>query len=108
MSNYVIKIDAENPEMLEDDFKNGIQADGFVLMTIVNGEPNAAYMYKVTTQDVSRFFMTSEGSASILRQAAAIAEGYRKAKQIMEEDNAASRPNMIDFLKNFLDSSNEA
>lgn len=88
---YTIKITSDNPEMQEEDLINGIQADGYVLLTFKNGEPYLENIYSLSTEQVSRFFNHNTEGGSILRQAAAISEGYRKACRIREEDRASRK-----------------
>lgn len=88
---YTIKITSDNPEMQEEDLINGIQADGYVLLTFKNGEPYLENIYSLSTEQVSRFFNQNTEGGSILRQAAAISEGYRKACRIREEDRASRK-----------------
>lgn len=88
---YTIKITSDNPEMQETDLINGIQADGYVLLTYRDGEPCLENIYSLSTEQVSRFFNLNTEGSSILRQAAAISDGYRKARRIMEEDRASRK-----------------
>ncbi len=88
---YTIKITSDNPEMQEEDLINGIQADGYVLLTYKGGEPCLENIYSLSTEQVSRFFIHNTEGGSILRQAAAISDGYRKACRIKEEDRASRK-----------------
>lgn len=88
---YTIKITNDNPEMREEELENGIQADGYVLLTYKGGEPYLECIYSLNTEQVSRFFNHNTEGGSVLRQAAAISDGYRKALRIMEEDRASRR-----------------
>lgn len=88
---YTIKITSDNPEMQEEDLINGIQADGYVLLTYKGGKPCLENIYSLTTEQVSRFFIHNTEGGSILRQAAAISDGYRKACRIRDEDRASRK-----------------
>ena len=81
-----------NPEFdLDKDLKAGIDVDGFLLLTFRNGEPYATSLMSCTTFEVARAIADdmSEGGSAI-RQAAAIAEGLQKAKEIYKKDNMNS------------------
>lgn len=86
-----IKITYDNPEMWDEDLENGIQADGYVLLTYKGGKPYLENIYSLSTEQVSRFFNENTEGGSMLRQAAAISDGYRKAYRIMEEDRASRK-----------------
>lgn len=86
MTKYTIRIQNDNPELMEQEFEEGITADGFVLMTVVDGYPDMIVMHGTSVEQVSRFFIMGDETGSCLRQAAAIGEGLQKAKKIMEED----------------------
>ena len=88
---YTIKVTSDNPEMQEEDLMNGIQADGYVLLTFKDGEPCLENIYSLSTEQVSRFFNLNTEGSSILRQAAAISDGYRKACRIRDEDRASRK-----------------
>lgn len=88
---YTIKITSDNPEMQETDLINGIQADGYVLLTYRDGEPCLENIYSLSTEQVARFFIHNTEGGSILRQAAAISDGYRKACRIRDEDRASRK-----------------
>jgi len=92
---YTIKITSDNPEMREEDLENGIQVDGYVLLAFKDGKPYLESIYALSVEKVSRFFNQNSNGGSILRQAAAIAEGYRKACRIEEEDEASRKMSQL-------------
>lgn len=92
MEKYKITIRSNgdiNPEFdLDEALKAGLDVDGFLLLTFKNGEPYAASLMSCTTLEIARAIAgdMSEGGSAI-RQAAAIAEGLQKAREIYKKDN---------------------
>ena len=92
MYRYTIKVEAGegcNQEFVPDEeLREGVNVDGFVLLGLRNGQPGVVVLYGVTTYELATMIGadTSEGG-SVIRQAAAIAEGIRKAKEIKQADD---------------------
>ena len=92
MYKYTIKVEAGegcNQEFSPDEeLREGVNVDGFVLLGLRNGQPGVVVLYGVTTYELATMIGadTSEGG-SVIRQAAAIAEGIRKAKEIKQTDD---------------------
>ena len=92
MYKYTIKVEAGegcNQEFVPDEeLREGVNVDGFVLLGLRNGQPGVVVLYGVTTYELATMIGadTSEGG-SVIRQAAAIAEGIRKAKEIKQADD---------------------
>ena len=92
MYRYTIKVEAGegcNKEFGPDEeLREGVNVDGFVLLGLRNGKPGVVVLYGVTTYELATMIGadTSEGG-SVIRQAAAIAEGIRKAKEIKQADD---------------------
>ena len=86
MYRYTIKVEAGegcNQEFVPDEeLREGVNVDGFALLGLRNGHPGVVVLYGVTTIGTD----ASEGG-SVIRQAAAIAEGIRKAKEIKQTDD---------------------
>ena len=83
---YTIRAESSNPEFETDSqLRDGIQMDGFFLVAIRDGKPAVECINGMTTMDLARFFMTGSEVCSVLRQAAAIAEGMRNAETIRRE-----------------------
>lgn len=83
---YTIRVESNNPEFPADsDLREGVQADGYVLLTVRNGEPYMEAMNGLSTLDLARFFDSNTEACSVLRQAAAIGEGMRNAEAIRRE-----------------------
>ena len=95
MEKYKITIRSNgdiNPEFdLDEALKAGMDVDGFLLLTFKNGDPYATSLMGCTTFEIARAIASdmSEGGSAI-RQAAAIAEGLQKAKEIYKKDNMNS------------------
>ena len=91
MNKYIVKADMQagggNPEYAPDrQLRDGLECDGFLLMTMRGGRPGAVVIMGVTTLDLAR--MLADGSndgGSTIHQAIAIADGLRKAAEIEKE-----------------------
>lgn len=81
---YRIIVESENPEFQDEDL-NGMEADGFLLLTMKDGKPDVVVLHGMSINDLSEFFVLDDECVSILRQASAIAEGRRRAKEIWLE-----------------------
>lgn len=83
---YTIRVESHNPEFdVPETLQKGIQVDGFVLLTTLDGDPAAECMNGMNTIELAKFFCTDNEVCSILQQAAAIGEGMRKAEKIKAE-----------------------
>lgn len=84
--NYTIRVESHNPEFDVSEFlREGIQADGFLLLTTLDGDPAAECINGMTTMELAKFFATNNEVCSVVQQAAAIGEGMRKADKIKAE-----------------------
>lgn len=80
---YTIKVESHNPEYdVPKKLREGIQVDGFCLLTTRDGDPDAESIDGMSTLELAKFFCTDNEVCSILQQAAAICEGMRKAEKI--------------------------
>lgn len=92
MYRYTIKVEAAegcNQDFSPDEeLQEGVNVDGFALLGLRNGHLGVVVIYGVTTMDLATVIGAdaSEGG-SVIRQAAAIAEGIRKAKEIKQQDD---------------------
>lgn len=83
---YTIRVESHNPEFdVSEWLGEGIQADGFLLLTTKDGDPAAECMNGMSVMELAKFFCTNNEVCSILQQAAAIGEGMRKAEKIKAE-----------------------
>ena len=80
---YTIRVESHNPEFdVSEWLGEGIQADGFLLLTTWDGDPAAVCMNGMNIMELAKFFCKNDEVCSTLQQAAAIGEGIRKAKKI--------------------------
>ena len=96
MSKYIIKAQVSptgecNPEFApEKELADGIQADGFLIMTMVDDLPGVTSVYNLTTMELARVLASERNEAgSVIWEAIAIAEGLIKAKEIHMESRKA-------------------
>ena len=107
MSNYIINVQASptgecNPEFApEKKLADGIEADGFLLMTMKDGRPVAVVLMGITTMDLARMLSGDKSEAGIvIRQAMAIAEGILKAEEIKKtEDRNTMAMSLAEMLR---------
>lgn len=106
MSKYIIKTELNpmgggNPEYAPDkQLQDGIEADGFALLTFKDDRPHCIVVHGVTTLDLARMFANKEDeSGSIIWQAIAIAEGLNKAAEIAK---SSEKRNMAKTLAEIL------
>ena len=93
---YTIRVESSNPEFTVDsDLREGVQADGYVLLTVRNGEPYMEAMNGLSTLDLAKFFDSNTEACSVLRQAAAIGEGMHRASEIRLESEGRIRRDRI-------------
>lgn len=103
---YVVKIlpaEGCNPEYApESKAQAGTEADGYFLVCFENGNPKCEQISGVTTLQIAEWLAyTGTEMVSVFRQAVAIADGLRKAKEIRKESrNAAKGLDMfLDMLR---------
>jgi hypothetical protein len=107
MSKYIIKTQVSptgecNPDFAPDPQKaNGIEADGFLIMTMKDDRPNATTVYGLSTLDLARMLASERSEAgSVIWEAIAIAEGLIKAKEIhMESRKTRMARELAEMLK---------
>lgn len=107
MSKYIIKAQVSptgecNPEFAPDKkVTDGIQADGFLIMTMKDDRPNNVTMYGLSTLDLARILASNRGEGdSVIWEAIAIAEGLIKAKEIhMESEKKRMARELAEMLK---------
>ena len=97
---YTIKVTSNNPEYnVGKKLEDGIEVEGFLLLTIRNGEPHAETIQGMSGMDLTRFFLTDTEVCSVLRQAAVIADGMRAAKKIKDEDQMRNAvPDLMELI----------
>ena len=80
---------------------NGIEADGFLIMTIKGDRPGAAIIHNLTTMDLARLFTDEETEVgSSIHQALAIAEGLNRAAEIKKKyDRERTAKNLVEMLR---------
>ena len=93
--NYTIRVESANPEMRNDELINGIEADGYVLLVVRGGKPYCENVSNVNISEMSEFFKVETECAAVLRQAAAIGEGFNYAKRIAKETTEAKGGNIF-------------
>ena len=87
MSKYIVRVEENEVTPRERDLpqeaREGLEVDGFVLLTMVDGKPGVIFMHNIKTIDIARI-IADEGSETecVLHQAFAIAEGLEKANAI--------------------------
>lgn len=80
---YTIRVESHNPEFdVSECLGEGIQVDGFLLLTTLDGDPAAECMNGMSIMELAKFFATNNEVCSAVQQAAAIGEGMRKAEKI--------------------------
>lgn len=92
---YNIRVECSNPEFQDSELRKGINADGYVLLIVRDGEPCLENMGGVTVMEIARFFGTDTEACSVLRQASAIGDGLRRAREIREETENRKRRDRI-------------
>lgn len=96
---YTIRVKSSNPEYEpEGKIRDGLELDGYILLAMKDGEPSVEYVQGVTVMDLSKFFCVDTECGSVLRQAAAIAEGIRNAARIKKEDDSKQAMNRLKQL----------
>ena len=100
MSRYIIKAELNphggNPEYAPDkELQDGIEADGFALLTFKDDNPHCIVVHGVTTLDLAKMFANGKESTSIIWQAIAIAEGLNKAAEIAESSEKRNMAKMF-------------
>lgn len=90
MKKYIVKADIMgegNPEYAPDkELRNGMECDGFLLLTWKDGKPHSTVVQNLTVMDMAQIIAHDDSQAgSAVAQAIAIAEGIRKARKICKE-----------------------
>lgn len=85
---YTIRVESSNPDFAPgEELRKGIEADGFVLLTTRNGKAGAQIIMGCTVLEIANLIAGDESETStVIHQAAAIAEGLMKAREIQKED----------------------
>ena len=90
-----------NPDFAPDEkLMNGIQADGFMLLTFADGKPRAKIVMGCSTLELATALAYGEDeSDGAILQAIAIAEGLKKADAIRKEyDRNRTARTLVDLL----------
>ena len=96
---YTVRVEASNPEYATDEeLKNGIKCGGFVGIFFEDGKAKASTILAVNIHQLADYFAYDDQTTNILRQAMAVADGMRRAKEIMIKD-----PGGIQSAKSFLE-----
>lgn len=83
---YTIRVESHNPDFdVSEQLRDGINADGFLLLTTMDGDPAVECMNGMSTMELAKFFTTDNEVCLVLQQAGAIGEGMRKAEKIGSE-----------------------
>ena len=70
----------------EEELVDGIEVDGFILIAKRGNDIAAEEIYQMSLMDVATILANNTELSSFLRQAFAIAEGFRKADEIKKTD----------------------
>ena len=105
---YIIKIlpaEGCNPEYApESKAQAGTEADGFFLVCFEDGKPICEQICGATVMQIAEWFAyAGTEMVSVFRQAAAIADGLQKAKEIREKYEAGNVSRNLRNLGVFMD-----
>ena len=96
---YTVRVEASNPEYATDaKLKNGIKCGGFVGIYFEDRKAKASTVLGVSVHQLAEYFAQDDQTTNILRQAMAIADGMRRADEIMKKDQGG-----IQSAKSFLE-----
>ena len=96
MGKYLIKVESmDHDEALDQEYQNGIECDGFVIMAD-KGECATVALHEVDTDTISDMIQCD----SKLRQAAILADAKRRIMDIAMKDKAESK---VEALKALFD-----
>lgn len=102
MSKYIIRVEENGEEIraentaLPQDVKDGLKADGFVLLTYVDDEPGAILVHHITALQIARIICNDgPNTEGILHQAFALAEGMEKAIACKYDNPISSLSKML-------------
>lgn len=78
-----------NPDFAPDsELISGIEADGFLLLTMKDDKPHMMAISGLTTLELAQLLADDKSEAgSVIQQAFAIAEGLRKARDIAKKNS---------------------
>ena len=83
---YTIRIESSNPEYeVDKNIRDGLTVDGFILVTFRNEKPACELLNGVSVVNLADWIEKETKAGAVMRQAMAIAEGYLKAKDIMDK-----------------------
>ena len=107
MGKYIIKASVAPGGGYSEEFNpdsqlvNGIEADGFIIMTMKGDRPGATIIHSLTTLDLARLFTDEETEGgSTIHQALAIAEGLNKAAEIKKKyDRDRTARSLVEMLR---------
>lgn len=66
---YVIRVEGTHPEydVENEDLREGLHADGYLLLTVKDGKPSAQGIMGMSTMALARFFAENTEVCSVLR-----------------------------------------
>lgn len=90
---YTIRIESSNPEYeVDKDIRDGLKADGFLLVTFRDDQPVCELLDGVSVVNLEGWIERKTDVGAKMRQAMAIAEGYLKAKDILDKTRKGKGP----------------
>jgi len=93
---YTIKIESSNPEYeVNKDIRDGLTADGFILVTFRDDQAECEMLDGVSVVNLADWIQRKTEVGAKMRQAMAIAEGYLKAKDILDETRKEKGPHRL-------------
>lgn len=93
---YTIKIESSNPEYeVDKNIRDGLKADGFILVTFRDEQPVCEVLDGVSVANLAGWIQRKTEVGAKMRQAMAIAEGYLKAKDILDETRKEKGPHRL-------------
>lgn len=100
----VLPADGCNPEFApNEEEQHGMECKGYLLVTFdKDGDPEHEVMNGISTANIADFLRdgSAKGVAPEIRMAAAIADGWIRAREIMRESKVKEKTNdFLDFLK---------
>ena len=89
MDKYICKVlptEECNEDFAPDkEMQDGVEVDGFMLVGFRKGKPYFSSMMGISVQSLADWLRKDDRGAANIRAACMIAEGERKAKEILEE-----------------------
>lgn len=93
---YTIKIESSNPEYkVDEDVQKRLKADGFLLVTFRDEQPVCEVLDGVSVVNLADWIERKTEVGAKMRQASAIAEGFLKAKAIVNETRKEKGPHRL-------------